>query len=73
MGASLIGLLHSFCSAAYSGDAGADRYDDDEISEALDATDTVVFDRARVEATVSSGGGGTDSTISSAFWKRSWR
>src|SRR5436305_9682763 len=64
-----IGLPHSFCSAACSGEGGKDLAEDEDISEALDATDVTTADRGRVE-TSSGGGTGTDSNISSLLANR---
>jgi hypothetical protein len=66
----LIALPHSLCKAACSEDGDRDLADDDTISEALDATEELVADHGLGEAS-SGAGGGTDSSISSAFLNRS--
>ena len=65
-----IGLPHSFCNAACSGEGGKDLAEDEDISEEVDATDVTVADRGRME-TSSGGGIGTDSNISSLLVNRS--
>ena len=65
-----IGLPHSFCNAACSGDSGKDRAEDEDIPEALDATEVTVVERRFVE-TSSAAGTGTDSTMSSVLENRS--
>lgn len=69
----MIGLPHSFCRAACSGEGGALRADDAEISEAFEAMEVVVLERARVAVESSTEGGGTDSMTACEFEKVSSR